>query len=351
MRLPLVGLLLFASTAVAQVAPTVTFTSSSTSGSSLTVTVPKSDCGIPRRFTWQRGGAAICGGSLYIYVTTGTCGSEPSASDLKLVTLSNSDTTTTGTLNFSVADVLAARSGGTDAGTGATCDTQTSEISFNLCASARQVGGLYGTECQTTYASVGTPAYVVKYDPAPPAQPTIANVIVRDSALSVVVNGVESNSTVVVEAAAVAGAGTDAGTDVDAGTDEDAGTDLDAGTEEDAGMGLVGERFVGAMAVPGTTGPVFRFTKASDEGNVVVTGLQNGVMYRLQATVIDAAGNESTPSATVDATPVKSNGLFDAYKDAGGQETGGCAATGGGIAGGAMLAALGIWLSSRRKVS
>jgi uncharacterized protein (TIGR03382 family) len=337
---------------MAQLGPTVTFTSSSTTGSSLTVTVPKSDCGIARRFAWTRAGNPICGGSLYIYATTGTCGSEPSTSDLKLVTLSGSDTTTSGNLTFSVADLLGARGGGTDAGTTTTCDSQTAEITFNLCASARQLDSL-GLNCQTAYANVGKPAYVVKYDPAPPATPSITQVIARDSALSVVVGNVEANSNVVVEAAAVSGAGsddagTDAGTEADAGTEVDAGTEADAGTE-DGGAGL--QRFVGAMEVPGTTGPTFRVTKASGEGNLVVTGLTNGVTYRLQATVIDAAGNESTPSATVEATPVKSNGLFDAYKDAGGEESGGCAATGGGIAGGAMLAALGIWLSSRRKVS
>ncbi|WP_208721254.1 MXAN_2561 family MXYO-CTERM-anchored protein [Corallococcus aberystwythensis] len=344
MRLPFIGVLLFASTAVAQTGPTVTFATAATGSTNLTVTVPKSECDNARRFTWQRGGGAICGGSLFIYATTGTCGSEPAATDLRLETFTNSSTTTSGTVNFSVAQLLAARNTGTDGGTGTTCDTQTGEISFNLCASARQVGGLYGTECQTAYANVGTPAFVLKYDPQPPAKPSIATVIVRDSALSVQVDGAEADSTVAVEAAAVALADGGTGTE-DAGTDVDAGTDLDAGTD-DGGLGLVG-----ALAVEGTVGPVTRVTKAAGEGNVVVTGLTNGVTYRLQATIIDAAGNESAQSAAVEATPVKSNGLFDAYKEAQGQERGGCAAAGGGIAGGAVLAALGIWLSSRRKVS
>ncbi|QAT86800.1 fibronectin type III domain-containing protein [Corallococcus coralloides] len=342
MRLPFIGLLLFASTAVAQTGPTVTFTSATPTTSNNTVTVPRSECGNARRFSWSRTGN-ICGGSLFIYATTGSCGGEPTATDLKLVSLGSSDTTASGTVNFSVQQVLAARGGGTDGGPAATCDSQTSEISFNLCASARQVGGYLGTECQTAYANVGSPTFVLKYDPQPPATPSIAAVIARDSALSVQVDGAEADSTVIVEVAMVASG--DAGTDTDAGTDADAGTDVDAGTE-DGGQGLVG-----ALALEGTTGPVTRVDKAAGEGNVVIPGLTNGVTYRLQAIIRDAAGNESPASAAVDATPVKSNGLFDAYVDAGGQERGGCAATGGGIAGGAVLAALGIWLSSRRKVS
>ncbi|GMT96406.1 hypothetical protein KH5H1_05250 [Corallococcus caeni] len=338
MRLPFIGLLLFASTAVAQV-PTVTFSSASTSTTGLTITVPKSDCGIQRRFSFTRSGTP-CEESLYLYVTTASCGTRPLAGDLTLATYGPSDTTASGTLSFSVEEVLAARNSSADAGSAMTCANVTTEMTFNLCAAARRTDST-GFNCQTTYSSVGTPAYVVKYDPAPPATPTIAKVIARDSALSVQVDGAETDSTIVVEAAAVATS--DAGTDGDAGT-EDAGTDADAGT--DGGQGLVG-----ALAVEGTTGPVTRVTKAAGEGNVVISGLTNGVTYRIQASIIDKAGNESTQSAPAEGTPVKSSGLFDAYKDAGGEESGGCAATGGGIAGGAVLAALGIWLSSRRKVS
>ncbi|RKI06282.1 hypothetical protein D7Y15_31190 [Corallococcus sp. AB030] len=344
MRLPFIGLLLFASTAVAQTGPTVVFTSSSTATNN-TVTVPKSECGQERRFSWQRSGSA-CEDSIYLYVTTGTCGTRPASTDLVLASLDTANTATNGVVTFTVGEALAARGGNSDAGTVTTCDTQDTEISFKLCASARRLGGSLGLDCQETFSNVGSPPFVVKYDPQPPATPSIAKVIARDSALSVQVDGAEANSTVVVEAARVATAGSDdAGTDADAGTDTDAGTDVDAGTE-DGGQGLVG-----ALALEGTTGPVTRVTKASGEGNVVVNGLTNGVTYRLQATIIDAAGNVSTGSTQVDATPVKSNGLFDAYVEDGGQERGGCAATGGGIAGGAVLAALGIWLSSRRKVS
>ncbi|RKH52205.1 hypothetical protein D7X55_06780 [Corallococcus sp. AB049A] len=349
MRLPFIGLLLFASTAVAQTGPQVTFTSSSTATNN-TVTVPKSECGQPRRFNWQRTGSS-CEDPLYIYVTQGTCGTRPAATDLVLETLDPSSSVLNGAVSFSVAQVLAARGTGADAGTAATCDTQDTEISFKLCASARRVGGSLGLDCQETFSNVGVPPYVVKFDPQPPATPSIGKVIARDSALSVQVDGAESNSTVIVEVAMVATAGSDAGTDTDAGTDADAGSDVDAGMDLDAGTDDGGAGLVGSLALEGTAGPVTRVDKASGEGNVVITGLTNGVTYRLQAIIRDAAGNESPASASVDATPVKSNGLFDAYVEGGGEERGGCAATGGGIAGGAVLAALGIWLSSRRKVS
>ncbi|RKH39149.1 hypothetical protein D7X12_24345 [Corallococcus sicarius] len=265
--------------------------------------------------------------------------------DLKLATIT--DTTASGTVTFTAQDVL------TLLATPTNCATQASEISFNLCASAKTFASVYDASCSSTFSSVGTPAFVVKYDPQAPTKPSIGKVIARDSALSVQVDGVEAKSTVVVEVTplttadggtledAGADAGEDAG-DVDAG-DVDAG-DVDAG-DVDAGLADAG------TVVPAPVGPTLRFRKAAGEGNVVADGLINGVTYRVQARVIDEAGNEGDLSDAAEGTPVKSNGLFDAYVDAGGQERGGCAATGGGIAGGAVLAALGIWLSSRRKVS
>lgn len=338
MRLPLAALLLFASTAVAQTTGTaVTFTTTSTT-SGTTVLTSKADCATPVRFSWTRTGNLCSGGSLFLFVSRSSCGAEPGVTDLKLATIT--DTTASGTVTFTVQEVL------TLLATPTSCETQTSEISFNVCASAKTFASIYDASCSTSFSSVGSPAFVVKYDPQKPTAPSIGKVIARDSALSVQVDGVEAESTVVVEVTplttADGGAPEDAGTD-DAGADagEDAG-EVDGG---DAGLADAG------MGGPAPVGPTLRFRKAAGEGNVVADGLTNGVTYRVQARVIDEAGNEGDLSAAAEGTPVKSNGLFDAYVDAGGQERGGCAATGGGIAGGAVLAALGIWLSSRRKVS
>ena len=350
MRLPLAALLLFASTAVAQTTGTaVTFTTSSTTSGGTTVLTAKGECTTPVRFSWTRTGNLCTGGSLFLYVSRSSCGSEPAITDLKLATIT--DTTASGTVTFTVQDVLAALA------TPTTCETQKSEISFNVCASAKTFLSVYDASCSTSFSSVGSPAFVVKFDPAPPAKPSIGKIIARDSALSVQVDGVEAKSTVVVEVTAigVADGGAlpdgDAGTD-DAGTDagEDAGVDagdIDAGADAGADAGLAD---AGSVS-PTPVGTTLRFRKAAGEGNVVADGLVNGVTYRVQAQIVDEAGNESDLSDAVEGTPVKSNGLGDAYVDAGGEERGGCAATGGGIAGGAVLAMLGIWLSTRRKVS
>lgn len=336
MRLPLAALLLFASTAVAQTTGTaVTFTTTSTT-SGTTVLTSKADCATPVRFSWTRTGNLCSGGSLFLFVSRSSCGAEPGVTDLKLATIT--DTTASGTVTFTAQDVL------TLLATPTNCATQTSEISFNLCASAKTFASVYDASCSSTFSSVGTPAFVVKYDPQAPTKPSIGKVIARDSALSVQVDGVEAESTVVVEVTPL--------TTADGGTLEDAGTD-DAG--EDAGEADAGDVDAGladaGTVVAAPVGPTLRFRKAAGEGNVVADGLINGVTYRVQARVIDEAGNEGDLSDAAEGTPVKSNGLFDAYVDAGGEERGGCAATGGGIAGGAVLAALGIWLSSRRKVS
>ncbi|MCY1034237.1 hypothetical protein OV207_22470 [Corallococcus sp. BB11-1] len=348
MRLPFVALLLFALPVAAQTGTAVQFTT--TASTTTTVVSSRANCATPRRFNWNRTGSLCNGGTLYFYVTSGSCGSQPATTDLVLDTVTV-NSATTGSVNFSVSEVLAKLA------TPTTCDSQQKEITFKLCASTPTISDSFNLTCSSTYSNVGSPAYEVKYDPEPPATPSIGKVIARDSALSVQVDNVETDSNVIVELNAIltadagvpgdddAGMDEDAGTD-DAGADVDAGADLDAGADVDAGA----EADAGTTPVEGE-GPTLRFNKAAGEGNVLATGLINGVTYRVRARVEDEAGNVSAASAEVQGTPVKSNGLFDAYKNANGQEQGGCAATGGGVAGGAVLAALGIWLSSRRKVS
>ncbi|RKG92720.1 hypothetical protein D7V88_05025 [Corallococcus terminator] len=288
----------------------MTFTTTATAPNN-TVVAARDDCASTLRFNWSRTGNLCNGGTLFFYVTTGTCGSQPAATDLQLDAITG-NTTTTGVLNFTVANVLAKLA------TPTTCDSQTTEVTFKLCASTPTISDSINLTCSSTYSSVGAPAYQVNYDPEAPDAPSVGGIIARDSALSVQVDGVEADSTVIVELNALLTAGTD-----------------------DAGTGEV------------TEGPTLSFRKASGEGNVVADGLINGVTYRVRARVQDEAGNVSDQSAAAEGTPVKSNGLFDAYKNAEGKETGGCATTttGGGLAGGALLAVLGIWLSSRRKVS
>jgi uncharacterized protein (TIGR03382 family) len=87
-----------------------------------------------------------------------------------------------------------------------------------------------------------------------------------------------------------------------------------------------------------------------DQSRITVKNLQNGVTYQLAAYAIDAAGNESVEAATAEGIPIKTVGFYEKYREAGGAETG-CGATGGGMAGGALLSVLGFWLFSRRNRS
>ena len=104
--------------------------------------------------------------------------------------------------------------------------------------------------------------------------------------------------------------------------------------------------------VPATLNGTVNWTigdSATDNLTFRMDGLENGVEYAVRAYAIDAAENQSDPSEPTNGRPVASRGFFEAYKDALGAETGGCGAAGGGIAGSAVLAVLGFWLSRRKQ--
>jgi hypothetical protein len=145
---------------------------------------------------------------------------------------------------------------------------------------------------------------LVRFDTQPPPKPTITAVTPRDAALGVTVTA-EEDATVLVTASLP---GTDGGTGTEVASD----------------------------------------TTTATEGLANLEGLENGVTYQIVARATDVAGN-STNSDPSEGTPIKSNGFFEAYVGANGQETGGCGAAGGGLAGGAVLAALGFWLSRRKQ--
>ncbi|MBU8894893.1 hypothetical protein KRR26_04725 [Corallococcus sp. M34] len=335
--------MLCASTAFAQA---VTFTVTSTNGTD--VLVPKDNCETSRQVSYSRSGGSCDVITLWV-ASGGSCSSnnsQPSTADLILKEIPTSDTTTvSGTLNFSVSQVLAKLAVPTDGAPPISCSNdQGIERNFKVCATTRKfsTSGVGTTSCDTVFSSIGNPINV-KYDPQAPDAPVITGVTPRDSALAVSVNA-ETDSTITVtavpqEAQPVTDAGSDAGV-ADGGQ-------TDGGDAGQAGVGarprIVTAQIVTAMQRTGT--------KVEGEGAVIIDGLTNDVTYVLTATATDRAGNTSPASATALGTPVASLGLSDAYASAGGHETGGCGATGGGLAGGAVMAALGFWLSSRRKVS
>jgi hypothetical protein len=71
-----------------------------------------------------------------------------------------------------------------------------------------------------------------------------------------------------------------------------------------------------------------------------ITGLVNDTQYRVRARARDDAGNTSDASNVELGTPRNSAGFFETYKAAGGEETGGCTAVGGGLGSTAGLLAV-----------
>jgi uncharacterized protein (TIGR03382 family) len=280
--------LLLSSAASAQV--TFTFGTSN----SETLRFGKGDCQNPVTVTWRRTIQACDRLTLWIS-TTGSCQSavDTSKGDVPLSEISQATFVASEQGTFTLERSILPF-GTSDAGTG--CGSLGEEKTFTLCGATKQTDGF---SCNT---AVSATAAKIIYDGKPPAAPTIASANGLDGALRVTV-----------------------------------ASPVDA-SREDLVVSLNGEE-------------VRRVSQARGQGAIQVDGLENGVTYQVQATAADEAGNESAPSAVVDVTPIKTVGYMDGYANAGGQETGGCGAVGGGVAGGAVLAVLGFWLFSRRNRS
>lgn len=307
MRFLFVGLLLTASTALGQ---TVTFSGSVISDNQIVVS--RDNCTTNRSVTWTRAGNFCDSIFLWVSGTDEACSGEPGADDLLLNTLSATDTSTTGTTKaFSASQVLARSS--------TTCEAQTTEKRFRICATTKKANSNGTSGCESTATSVGTPVITFILDPEPPQVPSVPTATGLDGALSVRVTPPSDATTMRVQVQALG-----------------AGGDADAGTDPGGGVAPVGDAILSAEQA--TDNPVFR-----------VEGLQNGVTYEVRALAIDRAGNSSGLSEAAQGTPIASSGFFGAYVGAGGDETGGCGAAGGSIAGGAALAILGMWLSRRKQ--
>lgn len=303
MRLTFAVLLLSASTALAQT-QSVTFTATGTTIQGNEIVVSKADCANDRQVTWTRTTATLCD-TLYLWLSADTCSAEPGATSVTLREISKSDTVTTGTISLNMSDALVKA--------GTTCEAQTENKTFKLCASVRPFNST-NSSCETTATSIGTPAISFILDPKPPNAPELPGVTGLDSALSVSVTAPSDSSLLRVEV-----------------------VELVAG-EGDAGTETAGD--VVASKEQTTDNTVFR-----------MEGLENEKKYGVRAFALDKAGNQSGASPLATGSPIPSNGFYAAYRQAGGEETGGCGAGGGGLALGAVVAALGFWMTSRRKLS
>ncbi|HEX8821610.1 MAG TPA: MXAN_2561 family MXYO-CTERM-anchored protein [Archangium sp.] len=262
------------------------------------VSVSPRDCGNRRVVvTWTASGTACQ--ELAVWLTEGTecketADAQTTRYSLTSVTQTTLNQTRTGTLEFSVSSLPF--SAPTDGGT-RSCGVGDVEQEFRVCGSTKATD-FYTGACSTTVTKA-SPGKIV-YDSKAPEPPTIESVAQLDKALRVEV----------------------------------------AGTSDVNEVRLVALRD-GNVVSQQTRGP----------GSIQVEGLENEVTYQLEAYAIDAAGNESSSAATAEGTPIKTLGFYEKYREAGGKETGGCGATGGGLAGSAVLTALGFWLFSRRNRS
>jgi uncharacterized protein (TIGR03382 family) len=265
-----------------------------------TVSVSPGDCASRRIVvTWTSALTNPCE-DLSLWLAPGTdCKESASAQgtsqSLDSVSRTTLGTSRTGTIEFDVSELPFSTTGG-DGGT-VSCGVTGVEQEFRICGATRVPESFSCTSSTpVTKASPGK----ITYDAKPPSAPTIKSVAQLDQALRVQVEGTTDVNLVRLEV-------------------------------------WLGEDRV--------------TSKEQGPGSIQVEDLENDVLYQLRAYAIDAAGNVSETAATAEGTPTKTFGFYEKYRLAGGQETGGCGATGGGLAGGAMLAVLGFWLSSRRNRS
>jgi hypothetical protein len=298
MRLLFLALTLSSSAVLAQTTQSAFQLSLAQGGT--TLTVGPAECALPRQINWTlTSGVAVCS-ELKVWITTATsCEDTIPATGALLVqevSQGNLGTTRSGTPTFTVSDLPRFKEANA-----AACGAEQRRDTYRLCGSVRQSSGFGGCETSPLKAS---PSVSVVYDAQPPAAPGL-EVSGLDQALNVRVNA--------------------------------SGDDLSE-------LRVEVRREAGAV-------PVASVRQTAEDPQFRVPDLENGVTYLVTGYAIDEAGNESVASEQQSGTPQLTLGFFDNYTKAGGAETGGCAATGGGLVGGALLAAVAFWLSSRRNRS
>jgi hypothetical protein len=249
--------------------------------------------------TWTRSGNACEGLSLWLTTPDKDCGDTAATGEVGLTAVSKEtlQSQTQGTFQFNLNRLPFPTADG-----GGGCSSLQDEVTFRLCGATKGFASIYDTStCSSTVQKATGMEFI--FDGQPPDAPTIESASGLDQALLARVS-------------------------------EPAGT----------------TRVELVVSRDGTE--VTRASQDAGRGSIRVENLENEVTYQLVAYAFDEAGNQSAPSETAEATPLKTNGFLEEYLNAKGQEMGGCgAAGGGGVAGGAVLAVLGFWLSSRRNRS
>lgn len=258
-----------------------------------TTAVNASRCDDTLTVTWNIAAAGTsCNSGLRIWIDTGTCGSDPDDGVDPLVETSWTGQLT-GTTSFKISSLPGIS--GTDGGT--TCGAI--EQDYRICGALQYNTGFNG--CQSVQA---TNPPTLSYDALPPAIPATPTLTPLDDALTVNFTAPGDASFMAVQLRR-------------------------AGTAND---------FVQLDRV------------STSRGSSKVEGLTNGTDYEVRVVAIDAADNQSEASPSVIGQPRTTVGFFSEYKQAGGAETGGCGAMGGGAIAGAGVATLyGLWALSRRR--
>jgi len=300
MRFLILAFSLSASAALAQQTSGFQITIPNQTGDTLTLGGPNVDCGQQRTVNWSLTTSSPVCGDLNVWLTSAaSCPDAPAATDeLIIQTVSQTDLATTrqGSPDFTLGEL-------STVGTDVACGGDARRTEYRLCGSLKVGGGTF-FDC-TTPAVLKANTVKVVYDTEPPGVPVLEAVVPLDSALNVRVG--------------------------EGGGDPD--------------------RFRVRVTRVNDNTEVASLTQSVDRNQFRVERLENGVTYRVEAFALDRVDNESAATEAQEGTPIPTVGFYGRYVAAGGDETGGCNATGGGLAGGAMLAALGFWLSSRRNRS
>lgn len=288
-------LILAALLSVAAQAQTLTLTSTNSAGTAVTdtLTFSPTSCTQTWSVTWRVTTSYVPCSELVIWTTeqSGCSSTGPTGNDVQLAGIPAATFPSQQTGNVVVRATELPGQSGADAGFA--CGT-TSTKNWKVCGWFQSPGvGTITPTCGSNSTNV-TASLAVKYDGTPPGAPTL------DEASSLG-GGVRASATI----------------------------------GEDTSFVRFGTRETAA-------GGDFTFhddiTPVGGSAAQEIRGLTNGVQYDVVAVDVDSVGNVSAESNILQVTPTETHGFLDAYKEAGGSETGGCSVAGSGLA----LAALGL---------
>ncbi len=258
------------------------------------VSLGPDDCNGSVSVTWSvLATQTMCSDMVFWLTANTSCGSshEPGADDVELkrfAPIAGAPHATSGNFLFPTSDLPLFQGASAPA-----CPAEDEERTYRVCAAFQTPNSVGACDGSSGRLGLSGQPPRVTYDTRPPGAPTIASAQPLDGAAAVNVTAEEGVTSVVVEATAEG-----------------------------------------------------QSTRTADQdirnGRIVISGLANGIEYQLIARARDLAGNESEPSEAVAVTPVETAGFWQAYKNAGGKEEGGCSQAGGGVLGlgGLLLARL-----------